>query len=144
MNPRFRIYWQRFIAWLARSFSFMWLVVVAAYLCVQAGQAVYKNYQAQQQVSDLQNQLTQAEGERDRLTALLVYYQTDSYKEKQLRQDLLLRKPGEKVYALPESAGAISEEDDGQTTVSVSQAPAQNTDPIWRQWINYLIFGDKG
>ena len=143
MNPRFRIFWQRFIAWLRRSFSFMWLVIVAAYLCVQAGQAVYKNYQSQQQVVDLQNRLAQAQIERDRLTALLVYYQTDSYKEKQLRQDLLLRKPGEAVFALPESAGAINEEQDSQTIVTAATTPTQNTDPIWRQWVNYLIFGDK-
>lgn len=142
MNPRFRIYLQRFFAWLRRSMSFMWLVVVAAYLCVQAGQAVYKNYQAQEQVTDLQKQLIRAQAQRERLQALLVYYNTDSYKEKELRQNLLLREPGEKVFALPESSGVLAAEDE-EPIIQEETKPSQNTNPIWRQWVDYLVHGKK-
>ena len=94
----------RLLLWMRRSFGVLWLVVIAAYFSVLAGRAVYKNYQEQQTLASLQKQLVAATVQRDRLRALLVYYRTNDYQELALRQDLLLQKPGERVFALPESS----------------------------------------
>lgn len=136
---------RRTILWLKHSVSFLWLFVVAAYLLVMAGNAFYRNYQSQQQTKDLENQLQAATIEKERLQALLVYYQTDSFKEKELRSMLLMKRPDETVYALPESSTVIKVED------AIAQASAEglnkkkpSTIPIWKQWVNYIWYADKG
>lgn len=133
----------RFWNWLRHSFNVFWLMLAAGYLVVMAGQEVYQNYQSHQATEQLQSKLDQALLERDRLQALLVYYSTDSFKEKELRRTLLMKKPGETVYALPYSNNASSPEDEvaldasGQNT-NKNQNTAASSDPIWRQWIEYF------
>jgi cell division protein FtsB len=133
----------RFLDWLKQSVSFLWIIVVAIYLMYAAGQAVYHNYQNQQQTISLKNQLQSLQLEKVRLQSLLVYYQSDSYKEKELRQDLLLQMPDEKVYALPEGNNARSLENDVlnplPTLVKSNTHKTTNT-PIWRAWYDYLIY----
>jgi cell division protein FtsB len=137
MKHPYRMLFTRLAIWARRSWSFLWLVAVAGYLVVLAGQAVYRNYQAQQETLALKNQLLQAQQERARLEALLVYYQTDSFKEKELRRALLLKKPGEKVFALPESNAAKRAEE--QKAPTVQEKDAVSTQPVWRQWLDYVL-----
>lgn len=135
---------QRLVIWLRRSLGVLWLVVVAAYFSVSAGQAVYKNYQEQQQISALQNQLVASRVEKERLQALLVYYNTDDYKELALRQDLLLQKPGEQVYALPESSISQLSDEDVTVSADVPAVHKPSKDPLWKQWEAYILHGTKG
>ncbi|MBU6388966.1 septum formation initiator family protein [Patescibacteria group bacterium] len=135
---------RRFWLWLRQSVAFLWLVVVAGYLMVQAGQAFYQNYQSQQTTQSLQADLAQKELEKERLQALLVYYQTDSYKEKELRQELLYKRPDEKVYALPESGLSVDLANEVVSTGATKPAPPKPAnEPIWRQWVNYLMYPQK-
>lgn len=128
----------RLATWLRRSLNVVWLFVLVSYLIVVAGQSVYRNYQAQQQTKDLQTQLTTLQLEKSRLQALLVYYQTPGYQERLLRQAFLLKKPNERVYALPESNDPQYLED---LPIGDIPAPVQRpiTQPIWQEWINYLL-----
>jgi hypothetical protein len=137
--------WQRIVAWVRQSSGVFGLLLVAAYLSVSAGRAVYANYQEQQTILGLQGQLQAAQVQKERLQALLVYYNTTDYQELALRQDLLLQLPGEKVYALPQSSGAeISDEDDTVTSDNAVVAPSKpSTDPFWKQWLTYLEYGKK-
>lgn len=143
MNHPYRYLFRKTLLVLRGSWSFLWLFFIAAYLMVMAGNAVYRNYQSQQETVRLKNELRSFQQEKERLEALLVYYRTDSFKEKELRRTLLLKKPNEVVYALPESSVAkkVEEElaersDRGATEVS--------TLPIWRQWVNYIWFNQEG
>jgi hypothetical protein len=129
--------WERILTWFQNSFSYLWLVVLAVYISVLAGQAIYRNYNSQQETNALKQQLVDAQQEKERWQALLVYYSTDAYKEKVLRESLLLKRPDEKVYALPESSvGHQAEEAEVAKRQVVD--PRVNL-PIWRQWIEYLF-----
>lgn len=129
------------LAFLRHSLNYLWLVAAAVYLSISAAQAVSRNYSSKQELARLEAQLVELEVEKTRLEALLVYLQTDSYKEKELRRALLLVKPGEKVYALPESAHPQSlEEAASGTVVAVTpETEAAQSQPIWRQWVEYLF-----
>lgn len=129
--------WKRLQTWIKSSLSYLWLVGLAVYLSVLAGQAIYRNYLSEQDSRDLERQLAAARLEKERLEALVVYYKTDAFKEKELRRSLLLQMPEEKVYALPESnlskkAEEVAEEkkraEDPRTSL-----------PTWRQWLEYLL-----
>ena len=135
---------ERLLFWVRRSFGVLWLVVIAAYFSVLAGRAVYKNYQEQQTLASLQKQLVAATVQRDRLRALLVYYRTNDYQELALRQDLLLQKPGERVFALPESSTTTLSDEEITVTSGAPKSGKPSADPLWKQWEAYLLRGDKG
>ena len=130
----------RIFQWVKGSASLLWLVAVAAYLSLMAGRAFYKNYQSQQEVLGLQHQLSQDAAEKERLQALLVYYGTTSYQEVELRSDLLLKLPNEKVYALPESSSGVPSD---AVPVAAPSTHAETGLPVWRQWLEYLLHGTR-
>lgn len=86
----------------------------------------------------MKQELEEAERERERLEALLIYYKTDAYKEKELRRALLLKRPEEAVYALPESSISKSLEEVTSAAV-VKEAKKQPEEAIWKQWVHYLL-----
>jgi cell division protein FtsB len=139
MKHPYRFVLHRLLLWARRSASILWLVLVAAYLIVSATQAIIRNYHSQQDTALLQKQLADGQLEEQRLKALIVYYGTDSFKEKELRRTLLMKKPTEKMYALPES-GVTRSTDDAITTGQKS-ATAGIQLPIWQQWVVYLLQG---
>ena len=120
------------------SVGYLWLIVAAGYLAISAGQSVVRNYHSQQDIQGLQHELADLQLEQQRLNALNVYYETDAYKEKQLREDLLMIKPGERVYALPESGNVKSLEDE-VLKPTTPDLPQKQVDPYWQQWVNYLF-----
>jgi cell division protein FtsB len=130
---------KRLFSWFRNSMSYLWLAAVAAYLAFSAGQAALRNYGTQQDAKKLDILLTEANQERDRLEALVVYYKTDGYKEKELRRALLLKRPDEKVFTLPESSMSKAVEDEfGKTQ---AKTPDRTSIPIWQQWGVYLVKG---
>ena len=132
-----------FISWARQSISYLWLIVLAGYFAVAAGTALYHTYQDNQQTASLDNQLAADNLEKARLQALLVYYNTDAYKENQLRASLLLQLPGEKVYALPESSAARTAEQDAAADLpQQAKKPVSNL-PVWQQWLQYLWSGTR-
>jgi cell division protein FtsB len=127
---------RKILTWIQSSFGYLWLIALAVYFSVSAGQAMYRNYQAQQEVDKLAQQLESAQLERERLEALVVYYKTDAFREKELRRSLLLKLPEEKVYALPESAASRRVE--AEEAVRRQEEDVRTDQPTWQQWIDYL------
>lgn len=129
---------------LQRSFNYVWLIVLAGYIAVLAGQAFMRNYSSQKDTDTLVRQLHVMQQERQRLESLVVYYKTDAYKEKELRRDLLLVRPDERVFALPESGNprSLEEEITRQSESGADTGGTTGTDttsPSWRVWVDYLL-----
>jgi cell division protein FtsB len=131
----------RLLTWLRSSASYLWLIGIAVYLAISAGQAVLRNYQSQQETKRLNAELETRKEEKERLEALVVYYNTDVYREKELRRALLLKKPGERVYALPESAVALELEQ--QVKKATDSIDPRRALPSWRQWVDYVLHGNE-
>ena len=136
--------WQRFYLYLKDSASYIWIIPLAIYFSVSASQAVIKNYQSQEETKRLQTELDRAKREQQRLEALLIYFRTENFKEKELRRSLLLIKPGEKAYALHESGGSPDIQDPFSLTWQGEVEPAGNKSgqsglPNWRKWLNRLF-----
>lgn len=136
----------RFFIWLRSSFGYLWLVLVAGYLAVNVGQSIIKTYHVKQETASLKQQLADMKLEKQRLEALLVYYQSDVYKEKELRRSMLLKKPNEKVYALPEYSDSVSLMDgvagssdlvSGSGVKEVDSAQEEKSN--WKKWVEYLF-----
>jgi cell division protein FtsB len=126
---------------LRRSAGTIWLLLFILYLAALTGNAMFRTYRTTQETEALQRKHQELLLEKQRLEAVLVYYQSETYKEKELRRALLLRLPNETVYALPES-GILQ---------IIEQEKQKNNDtkanlhalPVWRQWLVYLFQGER-
>jgi len=91
--------------------KYFWLAIVL-YIVFSAGRLVYKNYQLNQEEANLKSEVASLENEVQDLKNQIVYYQSDSYKEKMLRAKLNLQKEGEKVVVItaPPDVQQVTEE----------------------------------
>lgn len=127
------------LKYLQLSFGYLWLIAIAAYLAVSASQAVVRNYHAQQVTAELEQKLEAAGLEKQKLEALIVYYKTDAFKEKELRRALLLARTDEKVYALPESYNPKSLDQLAVTTPTQSEVKRIEDTSNLKQWVSYVL-----
>lgn len=123
--------WQRLKVQSKDVVTFGALLIVGLYLLYSAGASLISNYQSQQEIVFAQNRIAELKLEKDRLQSLLVYYNTKSYQEIELRRRMLLKKPGETVVAL-RGDHPLTE----LTTDDQSPAPEE---PAWRQWYDYYF-----
>jgi cell division protein FtsB len=107
------------------------LQLLLVYLLVMLSRVVWQNYQVNQEVALLQRQVDELKASNDDLKARILYYQTESYSEREARAKLGLQKPGEEVIITP-TERTKQEETPG------SQKPLPN----WRQWWEFF-FGDS-
>lgn len=83
-----------------RLFSFL----LTIYLVFLVGRSVYTNFRVKQQLAQIEVEIKNLKSENQRLTNLIAYYQTETFRELEARSKLGLKKPGEIVIALPENA----------------------------------------
>lgn len=111
--------------------KFAWLIVVL-YVVFTVGRLAYKNYQLGVQESGLETDIVMLQNEIQDLKNQVIYYQSDSYKEKMLRAKLNLKKEGEEVVVI--TPGPEVEE-----VVAVDEY-ANKTNP--QKWMDYF-FGTR-
>lgn len=101
------------------------------YLVVILGQTITKNYTLNKQVSDLQEQITQLQDQKDTLAYNIEYYKTKSYQEREARAKLGLQMPDETVVILPAPKVA-------PTPVPESPTTAIKKKSNFAQWVDFL------
>jgi cell division protein FtsB len=106
-------------------------MLIVLYLVVVLAQTVKHNYDLNQQITDLKNQITILSDQKEALGYLKQYYGTDSFQEREARAKLNLQMPGESVIVLPHSSPtpSASASDSSHATKSKSN---------WQQWLNFL------
>ena len=113
-----------------RTLTLVGLGLIAVYIGYYLVLTVKRNYDLQQQISKLQQDISDLQIEKDQLAYKIQYYQTDSYKEKEARSRLGLQAQGEGVIILPHG-------DDSHTEEQTKQAkPHRNN---FQQWADFLL-----
>ncbi|OGH68650.1 MAG: hypothetical protein A2754_02260 [Candidatus Magasanikbacteria bacterium RIFCSPHIGHO2_01_FULL_47_8] len=84
---------------LAVTVALVLLAIAGFYLARES----YRKAQVNQEIRDLQNQISMVEGKNKEISDLIKYYKSQTYKERQARTLLNLQKPGEFAVALPQS-----------------------------------------
>lgn len=74
------------------------LIIMVLYSLIDI---IYKNYNINKQMAFLQEEITRLEQDNIEQQSKILYYGTNSYAERALREKLGYQKEGEKVYALP-------------------------------------------
>ena len=125
----------------ASKFVISWSVKLAAaaiigFILYGIGRSVWKNYQVVEKIDKLESEITSEEETNENLKNLLVYYQTDSYKELELRKKLGYKKLGEKVVIIPELSPANQEVVEAE---KIAEAEKQIEEPNVVKWYNYVL-----
>ena len=106
-------------------------IIVIINLVVVLAQTISHNYELGQQVTTLDQQITQLQDQRDALAYSIQYYKTDSFKQREARAKLGLQLPGENVVALPSQA---------ESPAPAVETPTRATKKLsnLQQWLQFL------
>lgn len=124
-RPR-QTFWGRFYN------SNVFIIILSLFLIFslfKVGKELIKRHAINQEISDLNKQLTAVSQEKDKLKDLISYLETDKYVEEQARLQLNLSKPGEKRIDL------TSDRNNQVTEISNTEEDLAN----WRKWFNYFF-----
>lgn len=114
------------------------VLLVVIYIAFSVGRSVLKNYQANQRIKGLEDQLTAAEQEKAYLTNLIAYYKTQTFKELKAREELGWQKPGEHVLSVPVENEETAET--GKPLGPIVNQPAPEIPlPNYEKWFNYFF-----
>jgi len=89
-----KIHTGKFNAW---QVIFILLII---YLLFMLYQALALNYSTSQKIKNLKSEISTLEANKNMLEDLIMYYQTDAFKELEARKKLGMRKPDEKVLVV--------------------------------------------
>jgi cell division protein FtsB len=101
------------------------------------GKMVWQNYQVNQQIRNLENEISEIETSNEKLSDLISYFQTETYKEQEAREKLGLVMPGEKVLVFPEDEDK-DEEGDIVSTITKEEDRGVNL-PNYKKWWNFFF-----
>jgi len=76
------------------------IFVFVIYMLFLLGKSLFTNYELRSSIKKLNEQIVLLEQQKKDLNNLILYYQSDYFKELEARRKLGLKKPGEKVYLI--------------------------------------------
>jgi len=121
----------------ALSFSVKLIIAgVIGFILYGIGRSVWKNYQVVEKIDSLESEIFKEKENNENLKNLLVYYQTDSYKELELRKKLNYKKQGEKVVIIPELNPVNQEE---QIEKQLAEKKKEIEEPNVTKWYKYIL-----
>jgi len=116
-------------------------LVVAVSLMFSTFKVILRNYELQQQVDELADEVALIEVQNQNLKYNIEYYKTDSYLQVEAKRRLNLAAPGEKVIFLPKD-GDVDKPDSTQPNgESLDSQPLHKAN--FEKWMIFL-FGNTG
>jgi len=109
------------------------LLLFIFYIFFLLYQAVYFNYATSRKIRDLKGDLVKLEQDKERLQSLIVYYQTDSFRELEARKKLGMKMPGEKIIKVE-----VEEETASPAVEAEEFSEDESEKPNWQKWIDFV------
>lgn len=109
-------------------------VIILVLIVIGLGKAALKRHDIAQEVSSLNNSVSDLQSQNIELSGLLEYFKTKNYEELQARKNLGLKKPGETVVAISESNAQ-----DSEAFLNSEGGSAQEAMSNPRKWWNYFF-----
>ena len=116
------------------------MVIALVALLLNFVRESYHKYQLSEEISGLETEVKRLEGRKQQLAGLMEYFEQESYLEREARQRLNLKKPGEKVVILSQKADADIENGQGIDNISDDNTDLgqstenQETANYWKWW----------
>jgi len=125
---------------LSSKVFFFFMVIALVALLLNFVRESYHKYQLSEEIGGLKTEIERLEGRRQQLAGLMEYFEQESYLEKEARQRLNLKKPGEKVVILSQKADVDIGNDQrvdnilSENTDSSQNTENQETANYWKWW----------
>lgn len=119
-------------------FNKLFIYALIIYVFIILGRSVWANWQLKKQMDTIRTEISALQDQNKNLENLILYYQSDSFKEVEARAKLGLKKPGETAVAVP-----TKKYDNYQAEIEAEKqniAPKSNNDatPNWEAWWGYF------
>ncbi len=131
MTGKNRKSWWRSL--LSSGWLFAGVLVLLLFFSVSLVREVMRKMEIKQEIKRLEDKINSLESDNRELESLIQYLQTEEFIEQEARAKLSLKKPGEKVVAVPDN---LEVEPDTQSSSTDGEMPN------WRLWWQYF-FGHK-
>lgn len=106
-------------------------VLVVVFLGIGLGKEFYRDYQIKKEIDSLQNDISALEKDNYKLSQLIEYYNTDEYKEVEMRKRFNLKKNDENVVVVVKSEPRV---------LGDSNIKEENKNlPNYLKWWNYFF-----
>lgn len=132
--------WQAFqntkIPALVNKFLIYFLIVYVFFIL---GRAVWFNWQLKNMIRETKASIENLEKQNRDFENLILYYQSDSFREVEARQKLGLKKPGETVVAIPTKDYSNYQEETQAEKERVAGNIEENSTPNWKIWWKYFF-----
>jgi cell division protein FtsB len=119
-------------------FSKLLIYIVIIYTFFLLGKAVWTNYQLKKQTDNLEVSILQIQKQNKDLENLILYYQSDSFREVEARRKLGLKKPDEKMVLVPVKKYDNFNDEVEATKENISQNQQEEKQPNWELWWQYF------
>ena len=116
-------------------------LVIAISLMFNTVKVIQRNYELQEKVDNLADEVALIAVQNQNLKYNIEYYKTDAFLQSEAKRRLNLAEPGEKVILLPKDGDvAVADE-------KVADQQIDNTQPLYREnfdkWMTFLFGGDN-
>jgi cell division protein FtsL len=127
---------------LASRITLFFLLLAFIWLILNVANVYYRKYKINKEIEDLKAQIASADKSNQQISEMIDYLGTSSYLEKQAREKLNMKKPGEEVVIIePSSDSTASSSPNAQNSIvdnkinqpaAESQKPESNLVRWWR------------
>lgn len=120
------------------SFFLSLLVVVAiGFIIFNIYRSILENYKINEQIAGLKSEIEEIKKNNQYLENLIIYYNTNTFKELELRRKLGLKKPDEKMIVVLENKDQ-KEENNLNLPENQSQESNKGEEANYLKWWRYL------
>lgn len=110
------------------------------YILFLLGRVLWLNFNLKESIEKLQEQIVVLEQQKKDLNNLILYYQSDSFKELEARRKLGYKKPGEKVVILELSPSSENfPEEVEKEKQGVAGKSTASEEPNWQLWWEFFM-----
>jgi cell division protein FtsB len=108
-------------------------MVVLVFILFSLGKAALKKHEVDTEIQKLQTQVSSLQNQDTELSGLIQYFKTQNFQERQAREDLGLKKPGETIVAI----ASTNATDAPVFSDSAQSNTSQISNP--KKWWNYFF-----
>ena len=113
---------------LGYNIFFLSCLLILAFVVVSFSKELMKTQEINQEIVELQGEISNLEERNVELTELLRYFDSESYAERKARMELGMKKPGESVVIVPDEALEVARAD----AERAEREDAPNVKKWWR------------
>lgn len=128
LSPQFKMF-----------FNKLAIYALMAYIFFILGKSVWINWYLGREIDRLKSDISEIQKQNKDLENLILYYQSDSFKEVEARQKLGLKKPGEKVMAVPVKKYDNFQEETATDQANIAAKENQENTPHYLLWWAYFF-----